>query len=44
MHRVSGTVLRGLDGIAGVPDAVRAALGASGATGRRCTTSSSSAR
>ncbi len=28
MHRVSGTVLRGLEGIAGVPDAVRAALAA----------------
>src|SRR4029079_9305367 len=26
MHRVSGTVLRGLDGIPGVPDTVRAAL------------------
>ena len=26
MHRVSGTVLRGLEGIAGVPDAVRTAL------------------
>jgi hypothetical protein len=26
MHRVSGTVLRGLDGIAGVPDEVRTAL------------------
>ena len=28
MHRVSGTVLRGLEGIAGVPDAVRTALAA----------------
>ncbi len=28
MHRVSGTVLRGLDGIPGVPDAVRATLAA----------------
>jgi hypothetical protein len=28
MHRVSGTVLRGLDGIAGIPDGVRAALAA----------------
>jgi hypothetical protein len=28
MHRVSGTVLRGLEGIAGIPDEVRAALAA----------------
>ena len=26
LHRVSGTVLRGLDGVAGVPEAVRVAL------------------